>query len=218
MKPKIQLALDLTDLDEAIRIAQEASSEVDIIEVGTVLAIESGLESVRKIREKLPNAKILADIRIIKAGGKLSKMAFEAGADIVTIISDATEETFEAVINEKNKFTDKDVLIEINDTYTDEMLNYWKKSGLTHIIYHRGSEITATNDEWNEKDFNEIKRLYEEGFKVYVTGGIGLEEIKLFKRTPVECFIIGRTIAKSENVKEKAKEFKDVISNTDWEL
>ena len=217
MNPKIQLALDLTDLNEAIRIAEEASSEVDIIEVGTVLAIESGLESVRKLREKLPNAKILADIRIIKAGGKLSKIAFEAGADIVTIISDATEETFEAVINEKNKFTDKDVLIEINDSYTDEMLNYWKKSGLTHIIYHRGSEITATNDEWNELDFNEIKRLHEEGFKVYVTGGIGLEEIKLFEKIPIECFIIGRTIAKAEDVKQKAKEFRAKITDTVWE-
>lgn len=217
MKPKIQLALDLTDLNEAIRVAEEAYSEVDIIEVGTVLAIESGLDSVRKLREKIPNAKILADIRIIKAGGKLSKMAFEAGADIVTIISDATKETFEAVINEKKKFTDKDVLIEINDSYTDEMLNYWKKSGLTHIIYHRGSEITTTNDEWNEQDFNEIKRLNKEGFKVYVTGGIGLEEIKLFEKTPVECFIIGRTIAQSEDVKKKAKEFKEKINNTVWE-
>lgn len=217
MKPKIQLALDLTDLNEAIRVAEEAYSEVDIIEVGTVLAIESGLDSVRKLREKIPNAKILADIRIIKAGGKLSKMAFEAGADIVTIISDATKETFEAVINEKKKFTDKDVLIEINDSYTDEMLNYWKKSGLTHIIYHRGSEITTTNDEWNEQDFNEIKRLNKEGFKVYVTGGIGLEEIKLFEKTPVECFIIGRTIAQAEDVKKKAKEFKEKINNTVWE-
>lgn len=218
MKPKIQLALDLTDLDEAIRIAQEAYSEVDIIEVGTVLAIESGLESVRKIRAKLPKAKILADIRIIKAGGKLSKMAFEAGADIVTLMSDATKETFEAVINEKNKFSNKEILIEINDNYTDDMLNYWKKCGLMHIIYHRGSEITATNEEWNSQDFNELKRLHDEGFKVYVTGGIGLEEIKLFKNTPVECFIIGRTIAKADDVRGKAKEFKDKISNTNWEL
>lgn len=211
---KLQLALDLQDLDKAISIAEEVNEFVDIIEIGTVLAIEQGLKSVKKIREALPKAQLLADIRIIKAGGKLADMAYSAGADIVTIISDATKETFEAVVKEKNKVDGREVLIEINDKYNDEQLKMWKEFGLTHLIFHRGSEITASNEEWNEKDFTEIKRLHELGFKLYVTGGIGLEEVSLFEGVPVECFIIGRTIASAESPIDAAKHFKNKITQT----
>lgn len=212
MLPKLQLALDLTNLDEAIEIANKAHSEVDIIEVGTVLAIESGLDSVRQMRKALPDSKILADIRIIKAGGKLAAMAYEAGADIVTIISDSTKETFEAVVEQKKKASHREVLIEINDNYTDDMLNLWKEYDLMHLIYHRGSEITSTHETWSEVDFNEIKRLNDLGFKVYVTGGIGIDEIALFENVPVECFIIGRTIANADDPKVAAKDFNDAIA------
>lgn len=212
MIPKLQLALDLTDLDKALSIAKKAGNEVDIIEVGTVLAIESGLVSVRETRKTLPQSKILADIRIIKAGGKLAKMAYDAGADIVTIMSDATKETFQAVLEQKMMDTNREVLIEINDNYTDDMLEQWQEYGLTHLIYHRGSEITTSNDSWSKIDFDEINRLSDLGFKVYVTGGIGLEEIALFEGVPVECFIIGRTIANAEDPAVAAKEFKNKIT------
>lgn len=212
MKPKLQLALDLTDLDQALAIAEKVNDNVDILEIGTILAIESGLDSIREIRKLLPNVKLLGDIRIIKAGGKLASMVYDAGADIVTIISDSTDETFEAVVKEKNKAEGREVLIEINDGYTEEQLAKWKEYGLTHLIFHRGSEITATSENWNEKDFAEIRDLHNKGFKVYVTGGIGIEEISYFEGVPVECFIIGRTISQADNPLEAAQSFQQEIN------
>lgn len=211
MKPKLQLALDMVDLDKALMVAEQSADNVEIIEIGTVLAIEAGLDSVRKLREKLPEATLLADIRIIKAGGKLAEIAYSAGADIVTLISDATDETFEAVKKVKEKEKGREVLIEINDSYSEDDLKKWKEYNLIHLIFHRGSEITSTNEEWNERDFNEIKRLNELGFKVYVTGGIGIEEISLFENVPVECFIIGRTIAGAADPKQSAAAFQTEI-------
>ena len=64
--PKLQAAFDLVDLDQALAIATTIVDAVDIIEAGTVLVIENGLDSVRKLRAMLPEAIILADIRIIK--------------------------------------------------------------------------------------------------------------------------------------------------------
>lgn len=211
MKPKLQLALDMDNLEKALEVVDKCSQYVDIIEIGTVLVIEAGLSSVRKIRDKKPNSLLLADIRIIKAGGKLAKMTYESGANIITIMSDATEETFEAVIKEKKEKISREVLIEINDTYTEQDLKKWKRYDLTHLIFHRGSEIKDTNEEWNQEDFQEIIRLNEMGFKVYVTGGIGIQEISLFKNIPVECFIVGRTIANAERPEEIAIAFHDEI-------
>lgn len=210
--PILQLALDLTDSDKALEIAKKTQNDVDIIEIGTVLAIEAGLKSVRDIKAAVSNVQILADIRIIKAGGKLAKMAYEAGADIVTIISDATNETFEAVVAEKNKAVNRDVMIEINTSYTDEQLNYWKSLGLQHIIFHRGSEIVASHNGWEQAHFDEIVRLSELGFKVYATGGIGLKEISHFYGVPVYGFIIGRTISNAEDPSQEAQKYKNEIA------
>lgn len=138
-------------------------------------------------------------------------MAYKSGADIVTLISDATDETFEAVVNMKQQYQNRDVLIEINDSYTDEDLKRWKRYNLMNLIFHRGSEITASHSEWDKSHFKEIKRLNKMGFRIYVTGGIGIEEISLFKDTPVECFIIGRTITNSSDPKKTSKEFKNEI-------
>ena len=212
MMPILQLALDLTDLDKALEIAKKAQDNVDIIEIGTVLAIEAGLKSVRYIKTAVSNVQILADIRIIKAGGKLANMAYEAGADIVTIISDATHETFEAVVAEKSKADNRDVMIEINTSYTNEQLDYWKSLGLQHIIFHRGSEIVASHDSWKQEHFDEISRLSERGFKVYATGGIGLKEISDFSGVPVYGFIIGRTIANAEDPGQEAQRYQNEIA------
>ncbi len=200
MKPKLQLALDLTDKSRAIELAQLVSDEVDILEVGTVLAIEAGLESVREIKQ------------ILNEDTVLSKMAYEAGADVVTIISDSTEETFHAVVKEKSKAPNREVLIEINDTYSEQDLEFWTSLGLSHLIFHRGSEITDKNEKWSETILEEIKELSEKGFKVYVTGGIESADIKVFEGTPVYGFIIGRSIAGAEDPLQATRDYQDEIA------
>ncbi|WP_294517368.1 orotidine 5'-phosphate decarboxylase / HUMPS family protein [Atopobium minutum] len=202
--PKLQAAFDLVDLDQALAIATTIVDAVDIIEAGTVLVIENGLDSVRKLRAMLPEAIILADIRIIKAGGKLAKMAYEAGADIVTIMSDATKDTFEAVLNEKQAVPNRDVFIEINDRYTEEELEYWLKIGFTNIIFHRASEVVAEHKEWCTRDFDEINRLNHLGFSVYVTGGIEPDDIAKFSGVSVGGFIVGRSITQNEDPSKAA--------------
>lgn len=205
--PKLQAAFDLVDLDQTIAIASSIANDVDIIEAGTVLVIENGLESVRKLRAALPEAIILADIRIIKAGGKLARMAYEAGADIVTIMSDSTRETFEAVANEKQIAPNRDVFIEINDSYTEEELRYWLEIGFTNMIFHRASEVVTKHPEWCKQDFDEINYLNSIGFSVYVTGGIEPDDIVKFRDVLVSGFIIGRSITQNEEPSKAAHNY-----------
>jgi 3-dehydro-L-gulonate-6-phosphate decarboxylase len=54
--------------------------------------------AVRAIRAAYPDHIVLADIRIAEAGSLLSAMAFEAGADWVTVVSGAAPEVFPAVV------------------------------------------------------------------------------------------------------------------------
>ena len=47
----LQLALDDPDLETAVIRARELADLVDIVEVGTPLVIEYGMEAVRRLRE-----------------------------------------------------------------------------------------------------------------------------------------------------------------------
>ena len=86
-RPLLQIALDKKDLPSALEPLQKAAPNIDIIECGTVLILAEGLDAVRNIRALFPDKLILADIRIAEAGKLLSTMAFEAGASLVSVVS-----------------------------------------------------------------------------------------------------------------------------------
>ena len=210
-KPKLQLALDMPDLKKAFRVTQKVSEEIDVIEAGTMLVLEEGMEAVRKLRVLYPSHLILADIRIIKAGGKLAAMAYDAGANWVTVMSDASEDTIEAVVNESIKRRGTDVQVEINVGYDDQRLSYFRSLGIRQLIYHRSSEVVETEEKWDNETLNELQRLAKMGFELSITGGLDVSDIPLFKDIPVYCFIAGRKICIFPDPLAAAKNYQDAI-------
>jgi 3-dehydro-L-gulonate-6-phosphate decarboxylase len=211
-RPKLQLALDNHDLSSSLAAAQKAQSQVDVMEVGTMLAVENGMQAVRIMKSLFPDHIVLADIRIIKAGGKLAKLAFDSGADWVTVMSDASNDTIEAVVKEVISRKNKDIQIEINQSFTHGQTEYWRSLGITQLIYHRSSEVVDEEEKWSPEIINELKHLADNGFNLSITGGLSVDEIKLFKDVPVYCFIAGRKIANSKDPLQAAKEYKDEIN------
>ncbi|UCE14601.1 MAG: orotidine 5'-phosphate decarboxylase, partial [Candidatus Heimdallarchaeota archaeon] len=67
-KTKLQIALDLRDINEAIKIAQKSAlGGVDWIEAGTPLIKATGMESVNKLRQLFPHKIIVADLKTMDA-------------------------------------------------------------------------------------------------------------------------------------------------------
>ena len=64
MRPKLQVALDLLELDRAVQIAKESvEGGADWLEAGTPLIKSEGMDVVRLLREKFPEQTILADMK-----------------------------------------------------------------------------------------------------------------------------------------------------------
>ena len=213
-KIKLQLALDVLELnDNIINICEEVKEYVDIYESGTLLCLSEGMKAVQKLKKKFPEHLVLADIRIVKAGKVLSELAYKNGADIITVMSDADEETLKSVFQNAQEYNGE-IQIEINNKFSKEQLELWKKYKIKKLIVHRHSELTNTNNESNDKNFMKIlKQISESDFSIGITGGIKIEEIKNFKNLNVSSFIIGREIAKTENPREAARKFKEEIKN-----
>jgi len=95
----LQLALDLLDLDRALRIADLAVPQgVDWIEAGTPLIKSEGLAAVRALRERFPGRKIVADLKTADAGRVEMEAAAKAGADYGIVLGAASESTIRECI------------------------------------------------------------------------------------------------------------------------
>ena len=87
---KLQIALDDISLEDALRLVESIRKDIDIIEVGTPMAIQYGMEAVRRMKQAFPEKEVLADLKIMDAGEYEASEAFEAGA--VATLSSKKEE------------------------------------------------------------------------------------------------------------------------------
>ncbi|MEW5959623.1 MAG: 3-dehydro-L-gulonate-6-phosphate decarboxylase [Chloroflexota bacterium] len=213
-RPKLQIALDTFDLPSALGPLQQAQPHLDVIEAGTILCLSEGIKAVRIIRSLYPHQTLLADVRIAEAGSIIAKMAFEAGANWVSVVSGATMTTAEVVFKEAQKHGG-DVQIELIDGWRRDQLRQWRDIGIRQVITHRSRDAEAQGAlTWSERDFDEIRELAEMGFKVTVTGGVNAQDIPLFAGVPVYIFIAGRAIYRAADPAAAARRFQDVIKQT----
>jgi len=90
----LQVALDFTTLEEALRVASLLpASRSLIMEAGTPLIKSEGLKSVRLLRALPGHHLVMADTKTMDVGGLEAQMAFSAGADAMSVLLAASEET-----------------------------------------------------------------------------------------------------------------------------
>lgn len=193
--PKLQLALDFISLPLALRMAVLASDPMDIIEIGTPLSKAAGVAAISGIREVCPDKLILADYKTPDVGALEAQMAFDNGADFVTVIGGAALETVRQSVLASKK-AGKQTLMELTGVRNImEQAKEWKDCGVEWMVYHRGWDEEGSGGRlWNEKDFNVISDLTDLGYKITVTGGLDVTNIHLFKDLNVEALVFGRAI------------------------
>lgn len=99
MKPIVQISLDLTNIDEALKTAAMAMrAGVDWLEAGTPLILAEGLHGVRKLREAFPGIPIVADLKTMDGGYLEAEMMAKAGATHVVVMARAHPETIKVVV------------------------------------------------------------------------------------------------------------------------
>lgn len=127
---QLQVALDRLPLDDAVRLATSVQQYADLIEVGTSLTKEFGVESVKRMRQALPRAQILADIKTNDEARYEFELYFAAGADIATVMGTAPNATIKTCLDVARQ-QGKQVLIDLLETSAErqqELLMYREES------------------------------------------------------------------------------------------
>ena len=211
--PNLQVALDHSNLQGAIKTAVSVGNEVDIIEAGTVCLLQVGSELVEVLRSLFPQKIIVADTKCADAGGTVAKNNAVRGADWMTCICSATIPTMTAALKAIQEVRGEkgDIQVELYGDWTYEQAQLWLDAGISQAIYHQSRDALLAGESWGQKDLEKVKRLNEMGFRVSVTGGLSVETLKLFKGVNVFTFIAGRGITEAENPAKAARDFKDEI-------
>ncbi|MBE7553906.1 MAG: orotidine 5'-phosphate decarboxylase [Anaerolineales bacterium] len=210
--PLLQIAMDYITVPPALAMALKVADEVDIIEIGTPLCKAAGLDAIRSMREICPDKLILADFKTPDVGGLEAKMAFDAGADMMTVIGGAPLATVKSALEEARR-QNKEVLMEL--TGVRDIIaraTEWREIGIERMVYHRGWDEQDAARQWDDNDKDTIRQLIDMGFKVTVTGGLNVELLPFFQDLPVSIIICGRSIRETPDPAASAREVRNTIA------
>ncbi len=165
--------MDYITLPPTLAMAVKVAPEVDIIEIGTPLCkVTVGLDAIRAMRDLVgPDKLILADFKSPDVGGLEAKMAFDAGADMMTVIGGSRR--CDGRVSAGGRQGGTQVLMELTGVRD---ASSHARSGVRSAS--SGWFTTTSWDEqtfarqWVEEDRTVIRQLIDMGFKITVTGGL----------------------------------------------
>lgn len=100
---KLQVAMDLLSVEDALALLSKVAEYVDVIELGTPLIKQEGLSAVTRIKQAYPDKTVFADMKTMDAGELEADMAFKAGADLMTVLGVAADSTIAGAVKAAKK-------------------------------------------------------------------------------------------------------------------
>lgn len=207
---KLQLALDVFDLETALEVTERARDYVNIIEIGTPFLLEYGMEAVRRFRAAFPEKEILADAKIMDAGRLEVAAALEAGADYVTVLAVTDILTMKECVATANRYGKRIVadLICANDI--PETVHALEAIGVQGIAVHTGVDQQSAGRTPLD-DLRLVKGCVESA-EVSVAGGINLKTVPDYAALSPHVLIVGGAIGSAPDPAAAARAIHDAIS------
>jgi 3-hexulose-6-phosphate synthase len=206
---KLQLALDLVNIPEGIELVKQVQEYIDVVEIGTPVVINEGLKAVKEMKAAFPNLEVLADLKIMDAAGYEVMKASEAGADIVTILGAAEDESIKGAVAEAKKQGKKILVDMIAVKDKVERAKELDEFGVDYICVHTGYDLQAVGQNSFE-DLKAIKSVVKNA-KTAIAGGIKLETLPEVIIAGPDLVIVGGGITGHTDMKAAAAQMQQMI-------
>jgi len=206
---KLQVAIDLLSIDEAITLAKKVAPYIDIIELGTPLVKSEGVSGITAMKKAFPDKLVLADFKTADAGELEADMAFKAGADYVTILGTSGDSTIVGAVKAAKAHGKAVVVDTIGVKDRVKRAQEVTALGVEFVELHSGLDEQAEDGYSIQVLIDEASRA---GVPVSIAGGINKDSIKAVKDAGVVVAVAGGAIYGAEDPAKAAKELYDLLN------
>ncbi len=173
----LQIALNSSLWDAYSIVGQLPKSERIIIEVGTPLIKEYGMEAIRRIHSVTPTSYIAADLKIMDRAEREVTMAKNAGASAAVCLGNAPFETINLFIKTCAEKQMDSMLDFMNMDQPIKLLRQLKKQPDV-VILHRGVDEEAFNKDKPIPYLQINKILSSFDVAISIAGGDSIREVQ----------------------------------------
>ncbi|WML58842.1 3-hexulose-6-phosphate synthase [Neobacillus sp. PS2-9] len=203
----LQLALDRLTRDECFQLLQETEAFVDWIEIGTGVIKEYGMAIIREIKETYPYKVVVADMKTCDAGKHEAIQAFEAGADITTVMAFSADKTILDTL-EVAKTYNKRIMIDLLGVTNRNRLVELQQLGVDLVSLHFGKDMQAEGEMGAEQ--LALTHGFDQ-FDVAVAGGVNVDSLPTVLQIQPDTIIVGSAITKADIPAEAAAVMKGLL-------
>ncbi len=204
---KLQVALDVLDLPSALTLANQVSEHVDILELGTPLVKSAGIAAVTAIKAAHPDKQVFADLKTADAGELEAELAFEAGADLVTVMGAADDDTVRGAVAAGKKHG-KQVVADMISVVDGRVARIQEvaKLGVDFVEIHAGLDEQA-------RPGYSIQQLLDDGrlagVPFSIAGGVKVDTIASVREAGAVVAVAGGAIYSAADPGAAAAELKN---------
>ena len=191
--PVIQLAIDLPDIDAALRLAEVGvEAGVDWLEAGTPLIVRRGADAIGAIARAFPDHPVLADYKTMDSGGRNVLLTAEQGGKVMTVCAGACDETI-AAATAASKQTGVLVIVDtIGVRDQAGRARQVEQLGADSVYLHYGADQRRAD---STRDSTQWITAVRAAVKVPVgVGTFGIEDAVRAARLGTEIIVIGHPL------------------------
>jgi 3-hexulose-6-phosphate synthase/6-phospho-3-hexuloisomerase len=193
--PRVQLSLDLTNMDEALATAEiGVRAGVDWLEAGTPLILAEGLHAVRALHQRFPAHPVVADLKTMDAGYLEAEMMFRAGASFVVVMAVAHERTVREAVRagrERGGRVMADLMLHSDKPGMARRLEQW---GVDVVIVHTGYDERHHDPRRSPlEDLAAVRAAVR--LPLQAVGGLSIEEAARMPGLGAPLVVVGAPLA-----------------------
>jgi 3-hexulose-6-phosphate synthase len=204
----LQIALDFTKISDALRVAADVPRrEFLLLEAGTPLIKSWGVTAVRVLRALPGEHLVVADTKTVDTGRLEASLMSESGADVVTVLAMAPEETIGEIVDfsKESGIAIYGDLIGLEDPL--EGARKLRRLGVDVALLHVGIDVQKRLGLRASEMLDLISKVRQEfSGPVAVAGGIKPSEAGNVVKAGASIVIIGSGITKAADPKKATEE------------
>lgn len=206
-RKKLQVALDLFRLEDALGMLRLVGPYVDVIEVGTPLMVAEGARAVGAIKAAWPEKCVFADIKVMDGGSEVPRSVIEAGCDMFSVLCAADDATLRAAVELAHERGVKVLADMCGVSDLSKRAREVAPLGVDYLCCHVGYDRQATGADPVE----ELRALEVVDTPKAIAGGIKLATFEEALASSAEIVISGGGIYHADDPAATARRMRELV-------